>query len=227
MHPSRWEHISFDDVMKEGVSANDRRAYIANTATLITSVKELNVNKDNYKKVGNVYLKLMQCSVQNRRVVCKVNNKAVLNVNQSHIFINRHRCDNVLLRVRALPFVLPIIERYGKRGKVSIVNGKKYYEVVGKADITQADGKKKRRAVVVILKDDNGGQSLEGKSPIVVNNKFIKSLPTGDLCRVPNASADKVNYPVVSNFEPATHNVIISPAVQKSRINKSFETCVL
>lgn len=78
-------------------------------------------------------------------------------------------------RVQALPFIILIIEKYGKRGKCE----NSYYEIVGKADLTIGD-KKKRCAITAILNDLNE-QEQENRWLLVfvVANKFIKSMVYG------------------------------------------------
>lgn len=177
--PARWEYVDYDEMLKNA-NNNDRRAYIANRARLITDVKELAVNKKDYLTAGKQKLSQMLNEAKKRFVICKLNNRRVTNVNQKHIFKNKNSIDNQIMRVRALPFVFPIIEKYGKRGLKTEIGNSVFQEIIGKADLTDKNGNKRRCAITVIVVFDKTTkkQELTQLSVFIVDNKVIKSIDT-------------------------------------------------
>jgi len=210
-NPSKWEYLSQDEIFNNE-SGNERRAFLANKAQLITDTQELPASEKNYKAVGTAYLFKMRNEVFTRDVICKANNKKVVDVDTNHIFKDKNTDANKTLRVRALPFVLPIIEKYGKKGLVTKRKDGIYTELVGKADITTKGGNKKRCAIAVILvTDKKNRQSLKQLSVFVVDNKVIKSLTT---------DAPRTSRLVRSGFSPCASDSH-SPACNKSIPHKS------
>lgn len=149
-NPSKWEWVTHEDMMRH-TSSNDRRAYLANKARLMTGIKELPANSGNYLSLGKKKLADMQREANRRNIVCKINKCKVTVINQSHIFKAKNSVSNQILRVKALPFVFPIIEKYGKRGLKTIRGDSEFQEIVGKADLTDRHGVKKRCAITVIV----------------------------------------------------------------------------
>ena len=219
-NPSKWEYVTQEQVLKNE-SGNDRRAYLANKAPLITDVQELSATEKNYKAIGTAYLLKMRNEVFTRTVICKENNKKVSDVDVKHIFKDKNTDENRTLRVRALPFVLPIIEKYGKRGIITKRPDGTFTEIVGKADITMKNGAKKRCAIAVILvTDKKNRQSLKQLSVFVVNNKVIKSLAT-DAPRMGRLVRSGLN-PCASNFHSSTHNLNIPQSSKKSTVKPDY-----
>lgn len=176
-NPSKWEYLTQEQVFKNE-SGNERRAFLANKAPLITDIQELPCTEKNYKSVGTAFLYKMRNEVFTRDVVCKANNKKVVDVNVSHIFKDKNTDENKSLRVRVLPFVLPIIEKYGKKGLVTKRPDGVFTEVVGKADITVKGIKKRCAIAAVLVTNKKDRQALTQLSVFVVDNKVIKSLAT-------------------------------------------------
>lgn len=181
-NPSKWEFITHENVMKN-VGSNDRRAYLANKAPLITGISELSANTKNYLTVGREKLADMQKEVSERKVICRINNCRVTAVNQTHIFKDKNSIDNQTMRVRALPFVFPIIEKFGVRGLKTVRGDSEFQEIVGKADLTNRKGIKKRCAIAVIVvrNKKTNRQHLTQLSVFVIDNKVIKSFDTDGL----------------------------------------------
>lgn len=220
-NPSKWEYVTQEQILKNE-SGNDRRAYLANKAPLIIDVQELSATEKNYKAVGTAYLLKMRNEVFTRNVICKENNKKVSDVDVKHIFKDKNTDENRTLRVRALPFVLPIIEKYGKRGIITKRPAGTFTEIVGKADITMKNGAKKRCAIAVILvTDKKNRQSLKQLSVFVVNNKVIKSLAT-DAPRMGRLVRSGLKNPCASNSHFSTHNSNIPQSAKKSTVKPDY-----
>ncbi len=181
-NPSKWEWVTHEEMMRHAGS-NDRRAYLANKAQLITGIKELPANSGNYLSLGKKKLADMQREAHRRNIVCRINKCRVTAVNQTHIFKDKNSIANQTMRVRALPFVFPIIEKYGKRGLKTVRGDSEFQEIVGKADLTDRNGVKKRCAVTVIVVRNRktNRQSLTQLSVFVVDNKVVKSFDTDGL----------------------------------------------
>ncbi len=178
-NPSKWEYLTQEQVFKDEGN-NDRRAFLANKAKLIVGISEETCNEKDYLAKGKKKLADMQKEVKSRSIVCKLNNYQVNNVDQLHIFKDKNTDANKALRVRALPFVFPIIEKYGVRGMKNTIGDEEYQEIVGKADLTNKKGVKKRCAITVTVKRNlkTNRQCLTQLSVFVVDNKVIKSFAT-------------------------------------------------
>lgn len=221
-NPSKWEYLTQEQVFKNE-SGNERRAFLANKAPLITDIQELPCNEKNYKSVGTAFLYKMRNEVFTRDVICKANNKKVVDVNTSHIFKDKNTDENKTLRVRALPFVLPIIEKYGKRGLVTKRPDGIFTEVVGKADIT-VKGKKRRCAIAAVLvTNKKDRQALTQLSVFIVDNKVIKSLATDAPC-VNRFVRSGLKNPCASNPHFSVHNSNITPL--NNTVNRSVNISI-
>jgi hypothetical protein len=155
-----------------------RRINHANQADLITGIKPLNVTADNVYQVINSYEQLFNQAVENG-LKCKwLQNRKVDGFVTRHI-AEKHKqqrpVNDVIERVRLLPFVLPIIQ---KHGHVSYTEKNSYggydYELVGKAEI---GGKK--YAITVIMSDSRKTpENLVCVSLFGFTKNMIKSLAT-------------------------------------------------
>lgn len=225
-NPAMWKYLTEEEILKNE-SGNDRRAYLANKAQLITNVQELACTEKNYKSIGTAYLSEMRNEVNTRDVICKANNRKVVDVNTTHIFKDKNTDFNKTLRVRALPFVFPIIEKYGKKGLVTRKIDGVYTEIVGKADIT-VKGEKKRCAIAVVLVTNKAKvQYLTQLSVFVVNNKVIKSLTT-DAPRMNRLVRSGLKKPCASDSHFSVHNLIIAKSQNESTefINSPIHICM-
>lgn len=221
-NPSEWEFVTQERAFKE-LSGNERRAWLANKAQLITDTMELSCTTKNYKSLGTWYLAKMQNEVFTRDVVCHLNNKRIVDVDQKHIFKDKNTEENKALRVRALPFVLPIIEKYGKRGLKTERTEGTYQEIVGKADITVKNGTKKRCAIAVILfTDKKDRQHLKQLSVFVVDNKVIKSLATANAH--PHKSITGQGRQIELSCASDSHSTTYNPILPRNNrtVNKSL-----
>lgn len=216
-NPSRWEYLTQEKIFKNE-SNSERRAFLANKTLLITDVMELPCNKGNYKAVGTAYLFRIRNEVFTRDVICKANNKKISDVDTRHIFLDRHSVEDKMLRVRALPFVLPIIERYGKKGLVTKRADGIFTEIVGKADITVTGVRKRCAIAVILVTDKRNRQCLKQLSVFVVNNKVIKSLAT-DAPRTSRYVRSGLKNPKASDFHFSACNSTIH--AEFSYVNKS------
>ena len=129
-----------------------RRINHANQLELITGIKPLNVTTGNIYQVIKNYEQIFNQAVQ-KGLKCKwLQNRKVDGLVTRHI-AKKHKqkrpATDIIERVRLLPFVLPIIQKYGH---VSHMEKNAYggydYELVGKAEI---NGKK--HAITVIMSD--------------------------------------------------------------------------
>ena len=81
-----------------------------------------------------------------------------------------------------MPFVLPIIEKYGKRGKFTENEKGDFQEIVGRAKVKNTKGKSQNVGISVIVADNGkGGQTIKFVSVFVIESKLIKSYPTSVL----------------------------------------------
>ena len=156
---------------------NERRANIANQTDLITGIQPLSVNSSNVVNVVNNYFMLIQQAID-KGVKCRwLQNRKVAGIIQGHFFKvhgDARDADVILSRAKLLPFVLPIIEKYGHISHVQKNNLGGYdYELVGRSEING-----KRYAITVILSDTDKDKNLLYISVFGLQNKMIKSMFT-------------------------------------------------
>lgn len=214
-NPSVWDYVPKKNPVENNTQ---RRVRIANTAPLITGISQLDVNKNNYLQVGNDYLNQMQKDVDSRDVICKVNGKKVTDISK-HIYIQRHSLTEKIQRTQVLPFVLPIIEKYGKKGKFEKNSKGDYQEVVGRAEINNADKKQNVGISVIVADNGKGEQTVKFISVFVVENRLIKSYPTSVLADACHTSGGELNHRLDDDFQSPASNLFIPqkfPAVNKS-----------
>ena len=216
-NPSVWEWIPHKNHTENNTQ---RRIRIANTATLITGIPKLNVNKNNYLQVGNNYLTKMQNEVDSRNVICKVNGKQVTDISR-HIYIQRHSLADRIQRTEVLPFVLPIIEQYGRRGLFTKDPKGDFQEVVGRAQIKNSSGQNQNVGIAVVVADNGkGGQTVKFISVFVVDNRLIKSYPTSVLADTCHTSGDELSHRLGTDFQSSASNINIPSNI--TTVNKSF-----
>lgn len=224
-NPSQWEYVTQEHIF-DTAGNNDRRAYLANKARLITGIEELACTEKNFFAIGKEKLNQMNTEVKQRDVICKINQRKINHVDQNHIFRDKNTDENKALRVRALPFVLPIIEEYGVRGKKRIVGDNEYQEIVGKADLTNRKGTKTRCAITIILKRNlkTESQELRQLSVFVVDNKVIKSFATGTN-RIDRKSPGPARSTMLNDF----HSTVYPDTIphNSSIVNKSVEISIV
>jgi len=118
---------------------NERRANLANQTELITGIKPLEVTEQTAVRIGRSYLSKIEQALKSG-VNCKyLQNRKVVGMLPNHLFESRKRQRNIkdiLERVKLLPFVLPLIQKYGHISEAQKNNmGGYYYELTGKAEI--------------------------------------------------------------------------------------------
>jgi hypothetical protein len=233
-------------------SSNERRA---NTASQITDVMNginpLKVDARNVKTVGTAYLKEIAEYLKDHDVKAKwLQNRKVTGVDIRHFTHKwvqgkeRHReTKNLISHTQFLPFILPIIQKYGHVSEVrKDPQGRYSYELVGKAEFP--DGKKYAISVVLREYEPDNGLELEHRSVFGFTNKLVKSLATADGKRqgrnesphsLPTASRHNVgkatlpsnhlpvmitNFSVMSIHEYPNLRVFINDITAKNRKSK-------
>jgi hypothetical protein len=129
---------------------NERQVNAASQAELITGIQPLSVNPSNVVNTGRNYFKVIQQAID-RGIKCKwLQNRRIAGIVKDHFFKvhgNARPMSTILEHAALLPFVLPIIEKYGHVSHVEKNDsGGYYYELVGKAEI---NGKK--HAITLVL----------------------------------------------------------------------------
>lgn len=213
-NPSKWEWIPIKNKVESG---NQRKIRIANSAVLIQGIKTLNVNSKNYRQVGAKYLNQMEKEIKKRKIICKVNGKRITGVTK-HIYIQHHSLKSKIQRTEVLPFIFPILEKYGKKGKYQTDPKGDYQEVVGRAEIINKKGKKQNIGIAVIVADNGkGGQTVKFISVFVVDSRLIKSSHTSVFTDTCHASGGNLCYRVGDDFQSPASNLSIPYSQKKSR----------
>jgi hypothetical protein len=171
---------------------NERRA---NTASQLVDVMKgivpLDIRKEfndavkngapkSIQEICETHLAKVAETFKKRDIRCKwLQRRKVIGVDAAHLSQKWHgqRSDDDIIRhTMFLPFVLPVIEKYGHISQARKDSKGRYsYELVGKAEI---GGKK--YAIVVILREYEPGKGLEleHRSVFGLKNTLIKSLAT-------------------------------------------------
>ena len=159
-------------------SNNERRVYVANQAELIPlGIKPLTVNASNVIAVANRFFAEFQQRV-NSGLRCKALQKIkVAGIDDKHFFIKQgkaRKAKELVRRAALLPFIIPIIEKYGSVSHAQKNSSGTYdYELVARADING-----KRHAITLILSQKPNG--LLYLSVFDIQNKWVKSLVMAD-----------------------------------------------
>jgi hypothetical protein len=192
---------------------NERRANIATQTKLITGIQPLAVNLSNVVNVVNNYFRLIQQAIDKGVKCRRLQNRKVAGIAKNHFFRAHGKArpmDTILKRASLLPFILPIIERYGHVSHTEKnAQGGYDYELVSRAEI---NGKK--YAITLVLTDR--GKDLLYISIFGLQNKMVKSLDRADgsfLRRGPIATVGKL-------ISPSSNRVLIIPQISAKSIEK-------
>jgi hypothetical protein len=191
-----------------------RRVNHANQVELITGIKPLKVTPGDVDQIIKSYEQTFRQAVRNG-LKCKwIQNRKVDGFVAKHLTRKQgytRPIHEVIDRVRLLPFVLPVIQRYGHISHVGRNPSGGYdYELVGKAEI---NGKK--YAITVIMSDDRKNpKNLVCVSLFGFTRNMIKSLATAggldqEECGIPASSIGKWT-------SSPNHNLIIPQISAKS-----------
>ena len=203
-----------------GESNTQRRIRLANKAPLITGITPLDVNDGNYLRIGNDYLAGMRKEIASRTVICKTSGKRLVKITP-HIYVKRHTLKSKILRTTVLPFVIPIIEKYGEAGKITTDPKGDYQEIVGKAELKDEKGNLKKIGIAVIVADDGkGSKEIKFISVFVIESGLIKSCPTGVLADTCHTSGDSQSRRLAHDLQSPTSKDIVSRA--NRNVNKAW-----
>ena len=178
-NPVRWEVMNDSNVLQYA-SEKQRRIYFANKAHYVdNSVTQIpGVNKKNYKTIATGIFNQMDIDVADKSnpIICKLLKKPVTSISRHLLNAKKHTVPEMVIRTSLLPFVFPIIQKYGVfAGNRIEPDGNKSTELIARAKIT-VKGKVKKVGISVILKDtDASGLELVFISVFPVESNLIKS----------------------------------------------------
>ena len=178
-NPARWEVLTDDNVLKYA-SEKQRRIYFANKAHYVdSSVKQIQgVNASNYKLIATSEFNQMDIDIAdvNNPIVCKLLKKPVVSISRHILNPKKHSLSERIIRTSLLPFVFPIIQKYGVfAGNRIESDGTKSTELIARAKIT-VKGKVKKVGISVVLKETNSsGVEFAFISVFPVESNLIKS----------------------------------------------------
>jgi hypothetical protein len=195
------------------VSNNQRRIDAANRAQLITGVEQANANSANYKLVARRELQKITDRIKSEKgVYCEaLGNRKLAGILKNHLTYkggNPRQIMDVIKRTRLLPFVVPIIEKYGLYSgeKRENKHGGYDYELVGKAEI---EGEK--QAITVIVSEMRTNKdNLIYISVFGVQDNMIKSFGGADGSNCAGGNSQSPFLPLFSKgLSPSNHDLII------------------
>lgn len=178
-NPVRWEVMNDSNVLQYA-SEKQRRIYFANKSHYVdNSITQITgVNAKNYKTIANSEFNKMDIAVADKTnpIICKLLKKPVVSISRHILNPKKHSLSERIIRTSLLPFVFPIIQKYGVfAGNRIESDGNKSTELIARAKIT-VKGKVKKVGISVILKETNkNGLELAFISVFPVESNLIKS----------------------------------------------------
>jgi hypothetical protein len=187
-----------------------RRVNHASQVELITGIAPLNVNPGNVYQAIKNYEQVFKRAVKNG-IKCKwIQNRKVAGFVGSHLTKkqgNNRPLSEIIERAALLPFVLPIIQKYGHVSHVEKnQNGGYDYELVGKAEI-----KGRKYAITVIMSDSQKRpKNLVCVSLFGFTKNVIKSLATAG-----GLDQEGFGFPVASigKWTSSLNHILIIPQI--------------
>lgn len=179
-NPSRWESLTDANVLKYA-SEKQRRIYFANKAHYVhSSVQQIQgVNASNYNTIATAEFNKMDIAIadENNPIECKLLKKPIVSIARHILNPKKHNLRERIIRTSLLPFVFPIIQKYGVfAGNRIEPDGNKSTELIARAKIT-VKGKVKKVGISVVLKETNStGLELAFISVFPVESESVKFI---------------------------------------------------
>lgn len=178
-NPAVWEYKTKENVLKYA-NENQRRIYFANISHYVdSSIKQIpNVTKKNYLSIATNEFNKMDNMVSNtnKPIICKTLNKPIVKISRHILNPKKHTIKQMVERTSILPFVMPIIQKYGIfAGNRKDSKGTMYTELIARARITNNGNIKKIGISVVVKETDSTGLELAFISVFPVESNLIKS----------------------------------------------------
>lgn len=178
-NPAVWEYKTKENVLKYA-SENQRRIYFANIAHYVdSSIKQIpNVTKKNYLSIAKNEFNKMDNMISDKKnpVICKVLRKPIVNISRHMLNPKKHTVKQMIERTAVLPFVMPIIQKYGIfAGTRKDTDGAIYTELIARTKLNIKGKLKKVGISVVVKENDTTGLELAFVSVFPVESNLIKS----------------------------------------------------
>lgn len=163
-----------------GIDQNKLDAMECNTAPEIKPIPLLKCNRKNYLTEGLKEIQKYRDRVHREDVFCKATGQKIADINGDHLYKDARDDEEKYLRTRLLPYLMPIIEQYGKKGSDS--RPMKFGNSVcllAKTKIINEQGFEQKIGIKVVLAPDkNNNLELDFISLYSIENKLIKSIDT-------------------------------------------------
>lgn len=205
-----------------GISQNKLDAIEANTAPEIKNISLLSVNKKNYVSEGIKYLdETIGGKIKDGKVFCKATGQKVEGYNKKHLYINSHSEDEQIMRTKLLPFVLPVIEKYGKKGTDSRkMDYGDSVALLARTKIINNSGLEQKIGIKVVLAPNKNNQLLlDFVSIFPIESRLIKSAVTNDSAVTCHVSDAAQRQPAHADSQPLTSIANLHQLTKKINTN--------